>query len=116
MSEKRLRTPEAHAGTSLPSAWKIALQPPIPQKLPAKSRPARRHEPAWWEHALALSALVLFVTAYYSGYLTGKAFAWEDMLSWYYPAVNYFCVAIAEGRFPFWVSGLLNGVPLYTDF
>ena len=38
------------------------------------------------------------------------------MIAYYFPVTNYFCTAIAAGRFPFWLPGLLNGVPLYTDF
>ena len=63
-----------------------------------------------------MAGLVTAVVAYYFDYLTGKAFIWEDMVSWYYPTLNYFCAAIAGGRFPLWLPGLLNGVPLYTDF
>ena len=69
-----------------------------------------------WGHALALAGLVAAVVGYYFDYLTGKAFIWEDMVLWYYPALNYFCTAVASGRFPFWLPGLLNGMPLYTDF
>ena len=69
-----------------------------------------------WGHALALAGLVAAVVGYYFDYLTGKAFIWEDMVLWYYPALNYFCNAVASGRFPFWLPGLLNGMPLYTDF
>ena len=68
-----------------------------------------------WGHGLAFAGLVAAVVAYYFDYLTGRAFIWEDMVSWYYPALNYFCTAVASGRFPFWVPGLLNGYPLYTD-
>ena len=67
-------------------------------------------------HWLAVAGLVAAVIAYYFDYLTGQAFIWEDMVGWYYPTLNYFCAAIAGGRFPFWLPGLLNGVPLYTDF
>ncbi|MEI8316090.1 MAG: hypothetical protein WCG79_11655, partial [Verrucomicrobiota bacterium] len=69
-----------------------------------------------WGHWLAAAGLVATVVAYYFDYLTGKAFIWEDMVGWYYPTVNYFCAAVADGRFPLWLPGLLNGVPLYTDF
>jgi len=68
-----------------------------------------------WGYGLACAGLVAVVVAYYFDYLTGRAFIWEDMVSWYYPALNYFCTAVAGGRFPFWVPGLLNGYPLYTD-
>jgi len=67
-------------------------------------------------HWLALAGLVAAVVGYYFDYLTGKAFIWEDMVSWYYPTLNYFCAAVAGGRFPFWLPGLLDGVPIYTDF
>ena len=67
-------------------------------------------------HWLGVAGLVAAVVVYYFDYLTGTAFIWEDMVSWYYPALNYFCAAVADGRFPFWLPGLLDGVPLYTDF
>jgi hypothetical protein len=66
-------------------------------------------------HRVALAGLAAAVFVYYLDYLRCKTFFWDDMLRWYYPAVNYFCVAVAAGGFPFWVPGLLNGVPLYTD-
>lgn len=69
-----------------------------------------------WGHAVALLALFAAVIFYYFDYLTGTGFIWEDMMTWYYPVANYFCTAVAGGRFPFWLPGLLNGVPLYTDF
>ena len=69
-----------------------------------------------WGHGVAGIALLAFVGGYYWDYLTGKAFIWEDMIAYYFPVTNYFCAAVAAGRFPFWLSGLLNGVPLYTDF
>ncbi|MCG3150108.1 MAG: hypothetical protein PCFJNLEI_03579 [Verrucomicrobiae bacterium] len=69
-----------------------------------------------WGHALALFGLVVAVVIYYFDYLTGAGHIWEDALAYYYPAVNYACTALASGRFPFWLPGLLNGIPLYTDF
>ena len=69
-----------------------------------------------WGHVVALIALVAGVVGYYFDYLAGKAFIWEDMAAYYFPVTHYFCTAVAGGRFPFWLPGLLNGVPLYTDF
>jgi hypothetical protein len=66
-------------------------------------------------HGVALAGLVATVFLYYFDYLTGKAFIWEDALGQYYPSANYFSTAIAEGRFPFWLPGLLDGMPFYTD-
>jgi len=83
----------------------------LPEYRPAATPAGRR-----WGHVGALAAFTAFVVFYYLDFLVGTAYLWEDLLAWYYPATNYFCVAISEGRFPFWMPGLYNGVPLYTDF
>ncbi len=66
-------------------------------------------------YGMAFAALAVALVLFYFDYLIGRSFLWEDLLRWYYPAVNYFCTSVAEGRFPFWLSGIMCGVPLYTD-
>lgn len=66
-------------------------------------------------HWIGFAALAVAVVLFYFDYLTGRVFLWEDLLRWYYPAVNYFCTSVADGHFPFWLPGIMSGVPLYTD-
>ena len=57
----------------------------------------------------------LFLFIFYFGFILGMSYIWEDLLYVFYPGANYFAVSIAQGQFPFWMSGVRCGMPFYSD-
>jgi len=95
----------------------ILAEQSLPKAVPSLVRepPSSRPKAAIYGHAVALTALAGFIGCFYWDYLAGTGFIWEDALRWYYPVANHFCSAMADGRFPFWMPTIQNGMPLYTD-
>jgi hypothetical protein len=64
-----------------------------------------------WPIFFFLGLLVVF----YWDFLSGKSFIWEDLLYIGFPQMNYFVSNLASGHFPFWISGVRDGMPFYSD-
>lgn len=62
-----------------------------------------------------LFILILFIIIFYSSFLAGKSFIWEDALYIFYPGTNYFISSLLSGRWPLWINGLRCGMPFYSD-
>lgn len=67
-------------------------------------------------HVVAAGVLILCLVLFYFSFLLGGSYIWDDLLFVHYPGSNYLATAIREGHFSFWLSGVRNGVPFYTDF
>lgn len=62
-----------------------------------------------------IAAFGILVIFFYFSFLLGKTYIWEDQLYGNWPSINYFARSIASGRFPFWFSGIRDGMPFYSD-
>ena len=67
------------------------------------------------KYLISFGILAALVCVYYWDYLTGTTFFWDDALKEIYPGVDYLCRSFASGRFPFWISGVRDGMPFYSD-
>jgi hypothetical protein len=66
-------------------------------------------------NAFAITLLVFFLVFFYWGFLVGRCFIWDDTLTEFYPAANYFAKSIRLGRFPLWFPGGHDGSPFYSN-
>ncbi len=73
----------------------------------APGQPLRR----WWG-ALAVAA---GIAAFYSDWLSGRAFIWEDLVYQWYPALSHMGEALGQGRLPLWNPGMRCGMPFFSD-
>jgi hypothetical protein len=63
----------------------------------------------------AISFLTAFLAFFYWDFLNGRCFIWDDTLTQFFPAVNYFARTVHAGHLPLWLPGVRNGSPFYSD-
>lgn len=69
----------------------------------------------WRQSLMAAGILLTLLVTYYGSFLLGRTHIWDDQLYVNYPAANYLASALAEGKFPLWLSGMKGGIPFYSD-
>jgi hypothetical protein len=66
-------------------------------------------------YAITIGALAGCLGVYYSRFLTGNCFIWEDAIFMTYPELSYLATSLASGHFPLWASGMRDGIPLFSQ-
>lgn len=67
------------------------------------------------EHLVASFILLITLVTFYFPWLFGVRGFFDDQLYYAYPGANYLATSLHSGRFPFWICGLRDGMPFYTD-
>lgn len=69
-----------------------------------------------WRKQLILGLILLgALLVFYSPWLFETRGFFDDQLFYAYPGTSYLATSLSSGRFPFWITGLRDGMPFYTD-
>ncbi len=85
------------------------------------ARATRKHTPPerapQWEPTdrQCVGILTVLVGVFFSPFLLGKAFLWEDFVYQWYPFRQFAASALARGEIPLWNPYSLNGMPFLAE-
>jgi len=77
-----------------------------------RRKPEHVWEPTDWQCIGILSALV---AVFFSPFLLGRAFLWEDFVYQWYPFRQFAASTLAQGELPLWNPYTFNGMPFLAE-